>query len=279
MTPKDRERAYEKRRYEEWQARLATKQARGRKARQTSIIVGSALLVVFVIGGGFLLLNRGDDSTDPATAATASDLATPSAAASPDKDNPCPAPTVKPPAKPKQFDAAPPPADAKDQTWTFAIDTSCGKVTLELDGKKAPQAVSAMLLLGRSGYFDGSPCHRLVTQGIYVLQCGDPTGTGTGGPGFTYGPVENAPADFVYPAGTVAMARSAEQDSNGSQFFIVYKDSTIGSKESGAYTVLGKVTKGLDVVNKVAEGGVTGGAGDGAPARPISITKTNVAAG
>jgi peptidyl-prolyl cis-trans isomerase B (cyclophilin B) len=279
VTPKDRERAYEKRRYEEWQARLAVKRARAQRARRTAIIVGSALLTVFVIGGGFLLLNDDDTSSETATpAASASTAATPSATA--DAKNPCPAPTVKPPAKPKQFSAVPPASQAGAKNWTFTINTTCGKVTVELDGKKAPQAVSAMLMLAKSGYFDGSPCHRLVTSGIYVLQCGDPTGTGSGGPGFSYGPVENAPKGDLYKAGTVAMARQGgDGKSMGSQFFLVYKDSTIPKDAAGGYTVLGDVTKGLDVVKKVADGGVSGGASDGAPARAISIASTSVAAG
>jgi len=286
VTPKDRERAYEKRRYEEWQERLAVKRARAQRARRNAIIVGSALLTVFVIGGGFLLLNNNDDSTDTATpAASASSAATPSATASAatDAKNPCPAPTVKPPAKPKQFSKAPPASDAGGKNWTFTMNTTCGKVTVELDGKKAPQAVSAMLLLAKSGYFDGSPCHRLVTSGIYVLQCGDPTGTGTGGPGFSYGPVENAPKGDLYPAGTVAMARQGGNGkSMGSQFFLVYKDSTIPADAAGGYTVLGKITKGMDVVNKVAAGGAAAAdatSGNTAPLRPVSIVTTSVSAG
>jgi peptidyl-prolyl cis-trans isomerase B (cyclophilin B) len=188
--------------------------------------------------------------------------------------------TVKPPAKPKQFSAVPPASDAGGKNWKLNIKTTCGAVTIELDGKKAPQAVSAMLKLAKSGYFDNSPCHRLVTSGIYVLQCGDPTGTGSGGPGFHYGPVENAPKSNVYPAGTVAMARQpGNGTSMGSQFFLVYKESTIPSDSAGGYTVLGDITKGLDVVNKVAAGGVTGGASDGHPVRAVSITSTSVSAG
>jgi peptidyl-prolyl cis-trans isomerase B (cyclophilin B) len=284
VTPKDRERAYEKRRYEEWQARLAVKQARAQRARRTAKIVGSALLTVFVIGGGFLLLNQDDDSDTTATPAASATTAaaTPSAAASADKDNPCPAPDVKPPAKPKQFKSAPPASEAEGKTWDLTVNTTCGKITIALDGKKAPQAVSATLMLAKAGYFDGTVCHRLVTAGIYVLQCGDPTGTGTGGPGFSYGPVENAPAKDLYKAGTVAMARQGDNGkSMGSQFFLVYKDSTIPSDSAGGYTVLGEMTKGLDVVKKVADGGAAAadGTGNSAPLRPISIVTTSVAAG
>jgi len=105
-----------------------------------------------------------------------------------------------------------------------------------------------------------------------VLQCGDPTGTGTGDPGYSYGPVENAPADDVYPAGTIAMARrGGDGESMGSQFFIVYADSTIPSDAAGGYTVLGTVSSGLDAVQAVADAGVEGGAGDGSPASPVII--------
>jgi peptidyl-prolyl cis-trans isomerase B (cyclophilin B) len=139
-----------------------------------------------------------------------------------------------------------------------------------------------MLMLAKSGFFDGTKCHRLVTSGIYVLQCGDPTGTGTGGPGFEYGPVENAPKGDLYPAGTVAMARqSGKGNSMGSQFFLVYRDSTIPSDAAGGYTVLGKMTKGLDVVKKVAAGGAAPADANQntAPLRAVSIASTAVSAG
>ena len=103
-----------------------------------------------------------------------------------------------------------------------------------------------------------------------MLQCGDPTGTGTGGPGYSYGPVENAPKDDVYPAGTVAMARQGGNgNSMGSQFFLVYKDSTIPSDAAGGYTVFGKITGGLTRLEKVAAGGGSARQPDGAtrPAR------------
>jgi peptidyl-prolyl cis-trans isomerase B (cyclophilin B) len=287
VTPKGRERAYEKRRYEEWQARLAAKQARNRRIRRIALITAAAVATVAVIGGGFLLLTRGNDSDStaspaatPSPAATSSATPSASAGAATPAAGGCPAVTVKPPAKPKQFSAVPPASDAGGKNWKLSLNTTCGAVTVELDGKKAPQAVSAMLKLARSGYFDNTPCHRLTTAGIYVLQCGDPTGTGSGGPGFQYGPVENAPKDNVYKAATVAMARQGDNGkSMGSQFFLVYKNSTIPSDSAGGYTVLGDITKGLDVVNKVAAGGVTGGSGDGAPARAVSITSTSVSAG
>ena len=94
---------------------------------------------------------------------------------------------------------------------------------MELYGDKAPQTVSSFIFLSKDGFYDDTSCHRLTTSGIYVLQCGDPTGTGSGGPGYQYG-IENAPKDGKYPAGTLAMARGEDPNTNGSQFFMVYKD-------------------------------------------------------
>ncbi|MFN0281692.1 MAG: peptidylprolyl isomerase [Kineosporiaceae bacterium] len=162
----------------------------------------------------------------------------------------------------------------------MTVDTTCGPLLVSLDGAKAPKAVASLVFLAKKGYFDDTPCHRLTTSGIYVLQCGDPTGTGQGKPGYSFGPVENAPKGDLYPAGTIAMARQRDNGSSmGSQFFLVYKDSTIPSDAAGGYTIMGKVTGGLDVLEKVAAGGVADGAGDGAPARAVSITGTTVAEG
>src|SRR5690606_32223453 len=114
--------------------------------------------------------------------------------------------------------------------WTATFSTSVGEVVVELDGAAAPQAVASFIALAEEGFFDSTECHRLTTSGIFVLQCGDPLGTGTGGPSYRYGPIENAPEDDVYPAGTLAMARVGNDgESMGSQFFVVYQDSTIPS--------------------------------------------------
>jgi peptidyl-prolyl cis-trans isomerase B (cyclophilin B) len=281
-----RKREYERRRYEAWQRKLSDRQARRRRTQRNGLAVGAALAVVAVIFGVIYLLNGSGSSSTPTAAASAS----PGASASPDAsasasesaaadpNNPCPAPTVKPPAKPLSFKAAPDPATAQAKTWKVTLTTSCGPIVLSLDGAKAPKAVASTLLLARSKFYDGTPCHRLTTTGIFVLQCGDPTGTGTGGPGYEYGPVENAPASNVYPVGTLAMARQGSNgNSNGSQFFIVYKESTIPSDSAGGYTVMGTVVSGMDIVQKIADGGL---AADGtAPKRPISILSSSVAPG
>jgi peptidyl-prolyl cis-trans isomerase B (cyclophilin B) len=271
VSPSRREREYARRRYEKWAAKQQERVAARRRAQRNAIAIGLSVIVVLGIAIGAALLRRTSSTT---TAASPSASATPSASAgASNAANPCPAPSVKAPATPGSWKAAPPKTLAADKSWKLTLKTTCGDVVAKLDGSKAPQAVSSAIFLSRNGFWNGSPCHRLTTQGIYVLQCGDPTGTGTGGPGYTFGPVENAPKNGVYPAGTIAMARAQSTDSNGSQFFIVYKNSSLPAP---GYTILGKITSGLDVVQKVAAGGAEGGS-DGKPQRPVSIVSTSVA--
>ena len=128
--------------------------------------------------------------------------------------------------------------------------------------------------LAKANYFADSPCHRVTTSGIFVLQCGDPLGGTGSGPGYSYG-IENAPKDGTYPKGTLAMARTSDPNSNADQFFLVYKDTKLPT-EGGGYSIFGTVTGGMDIVEKIAAAGVSGGATDGAPAAPISILKVAV---
>jgi peptidyl-prolyl cis-trans isomerase B (cyclophilin B) len=154
----------------------------------------------------------------------------------------------------------------------FTLTTNCGPITFKAFGKKAPSTVIAMTFLAKSGYFDHSLCHRVTTSSIYVLQCGDPTASGSGGPPFSYRD-ENLPADAPnnYPAGTIAMANSGP-NTNGSQFFIVYKDTYLPP----SYTIWGWVTQGLDVVKQIANAGVVGGGTDGTPKQTIAIESVSV---
>ena len=177
------------------------------------------------------------------------------------------------PEQPKQFDQVPPKSLAENATWTATVHTNCGDIVMELDGKKAPQTVASFISLAREGYWDDSPCHRLVTSGIFVLQCGDPTGTGQGGPGYGYG-VENAPKNFKYPRGTLAMARTQDPESNGGQFFIVYDDTEL--PDPNGYSIFGQVTEGMDIVDRIADKGIGGTIGPEAPKQPISILGIHV---
>jgi peptidyl-prolyl cis-trans isomerase B (cyclophilin B) len=158
-------------------------------------------------------------------------------------------------------------AQAENRQWTGAMSLAGVPLGFTLDGAAAPQAVASTVSLIKAGFYTGITCHRLTTEGIYVLQCGDPQGTGAGGPGYSYGPVENAPANNVYPAGTIAMARqSGNGSSMGSQFFIVYKDSTIPSDSAGGYTVVGNITTGLpQLITDVTSHGTSSNTGDGPP--------------
>lgn len=165
---------------------------------------------------------------------------------------------------------------------TMTITTNCGVITIALD-PAAPQTVTNLATLARSKYFDGSFCHRLTTEGIYVLQCGDPSAQGNGSPGSWKGyKDENLPTKKIltYPAGTVAMANSGP-NTNGSQFFLVYKDTTLPP----SYTIWGKIKTGLPLLLRIEKVGAyqvdqsTGNAyyaGDGIPVQPIEIKSVTV---
>lgn len=164
---------------------------------------------------------------------------------------------------------------ASGRTFIATIQTNCGPMTAELFGRKAPQTVASFIALSKS-FYPQTPCTRLTTSGIYVLQCGDPTGRGDGGPGYEYG-LENPPKDGNYPAGTLAMARTTDPNSNGSQFFIVYQDSQI-DPSTGGYSIFGRVTSGLATVQALAKKGTdsSNAPGDGHPTQPIGILKITI---
>ena len=244
--------------------------AGSRTTRVTAIVAVAAMLVLFVGATLVQVLGSGNREASP-DASPDSDAET-SAAQTP-AAGACDAPPA-PPAAPKAFDEVPDRSLAQDATWQATVTTNCGDIVVELYGDKAPQTVSSFLFLAEKGYWDDSPCHRLVPQGIFVLQCGDPTGTGTGGPGYGFG-IENAPADGSYPRGTLAMARTQDPDSNGSQFFVVFEDTALPT-EGGGYSIFGTVVSGMDIIDLVAAAGVGGAVGPEAPAQPISILDVSV---
>ena len=155
---------------------------------------------------------------------------------------------------------------------TISFTTNQGEIVVETTPALAPLTVNAIAALAQKNYFDNTICHRLTTEGIFVLQCGDPTGTGTGGPGFNI-PDENLPeaVENNYPAGTVAMA-NAGPGTSGSQFFLVYQDTTLGPD----YTIWGSITSGLDILQTIASAGVVDGGADGAPLTGVTIESTKV---
>jgi peptidyl-prolyl cis-trans isomerase B (cyclophilin B) len=157
---------------------------------------------------------------------------------------------------------------------TITFKTNCGEIQIAADGVNAPLTVISMSYLANKGYFDNSPCHRVTNSGIFVLQCGDPTASGSGGPAWQV-PDENLPTGTgnIYPAGSVAMANSGA-NTNGSQFFIVYDDN---SRLGPNYTLWGRVIKGLDIVKAVAALGSDNSnrAGGGVPNQAITIERAS----
>ena len=249
MAPKqnDREARQARERLRAYQARQTVHEHKVKRRKRDNWVAAIAAVVIVALAVGTQLLYF---SAGPG-AAKASSSASPSSSAA----------------------AVPPKTLAEDRTWTGTMTINGIPLGVSLDGAAAPQAVSSTVSLVQKKFYDGLTCHRLTNGGFFVLQCGDPQGDGSGGPGYSYGPIENAPADNVYKAGTIAMARQSNNaDSQGSQFFIVYDDTTIPSDQAGGYTVIGQVRSGLDELkSKVTDKGVEGGSTDGKPAVTTTI--------
>ncbi|MFB7916986.1 peptidylprolyl isomerase [Streptomyces sp. NPDC056061] len=233
-----------------------------RRSKRLTIAISAAVAVVAVAGVGTYLALDGDDKKDKGDAAAS---ASPSESPSPGESSE-PEPAMK-------IDKA-----AK---YTMSLKTGAGDIAFAMDAAKTPHTTNSFKALSDKGFFDGTKCHRLTTQGIFVLQCGDPEGNGSGGPGYTI-PDENltglgkAAADgtVTYPAGTVAMANTGQPHTGGSQFFLVYKD----SKLPPTYTPFGTMDgASLKAVEKIGAAGVAGGAADGAPKTAVDISKATVA--
>ncbi|MFJ4842762.1 peptidylprolyl isomerase [Streptomyces sp. NPDC088746] len=232
-----------------------------RRTRRLTVIIASSVAVVAVIGVGAYVSLDGDDSKASADAAASeSPSASPSAS-----ESSAPEPAMK--------------IDKKAK-YSMSLKTSQGDIGIAMDAAKTPHTTNSFKALADKGYFDDTKCHRLTTEGIFVLQCGDPKGDGTGGPGYTI-PDENLTAlgkaddkgSVTYPAGTVAMANTGQPGTGGSQFFLVYKDTELPP----SYTPFGTMDDaGLKAVKKVAQAGVAGGAGDGAPKKTVTIEKATV---
>lgn len=241
-----------------FEAKQTEREAKGvqrRKDNRLAIII-AVVAVVLALGSSF-----GRQAFDQANAPTAT-----------------PTSTASPTATANNASTVPDRSAAENRTWDGQMLINTTGLKFTLDGKKAPQAVANFVTLVNKGFYRAISCHRLTTEGIYVLQCGDPKGDGTGGPGYSWGPIENAPADNVYKKGVLAMARvGGNANSMGSQFFIVYKDSTIPSDSAGGYTVFGEVSDGMDnLIKNVVDKGVAGGGTDGAPTNTTAITFISV---
>jgi peptidyl-prolyl cis-trans isomerase B (cyclophilin B) len=267
------------------------------KRRRIMVIAGGSIAAVAVIAAVVIAIVNTKHEHKNNTAAPTS---TPSASSAPETTTPSgppppvpPLPAFKPSANlgancqyPASSDAAAkqvkPPRTGKVPTdpaqVSASMATSQGNIGLMLANNESPCTVNSFASLIGQKYFDGTKCHRLTTSDtLGVLQCGDPKGDGTGGPGYQFAneyPTDQYPPNdpklqqpVLYPRGTLAMA-NAGPGTNGSQFFMVYKDSQLPPQ----YTVFGTIQPdGLAVLDKVAKAGVAGGGEDGAPASEVTI--------
>lgn len=261
MTSKDkrrRELAQQKQQRQQ-QRRSDSERRRRRRAQILVLLLVGALVVAMAVGLITSLVSDSDGaSSEPETSAPPTDDAV--AAGQCDYPDNVPDPSVV-------TDVGRPPSDPGDLGGLTAVMTLNDQaVTLALDGSAAPCTANSWEFLAAADYFDDTTCHRLTTiEGLGVLQCGDPSGTGFGGPGYRFAQ-ENLDG-ATYPAGTVAMANTGQPVTTGSQFFLVYADSDLPP----SFTVVGQVTDGLEVVQDIAAAGTVDGGTDGAPATAADV--------
>jgi peptidyl-prolyl cis-trans isomerase B (cyclophilin B) len=249
-----------RRRIQQMEAKRELRRDQEKRRKRDNLLAGGAGAAAVIVAVVLQLTVFSGNPTEEEIPAAEARLKSPSASPS--------APATNAPNIPK-------PEAAAGKVFTGELKLNRGAVGVQLDGTKAPQAAAVFKSLADSGYYQGVSCHRLTTADNFgVLQCGSKTGDGQGDPGYTWGPLENTPADNKYPAGTIAVARTGGNAyGNGTQFFVVYKDTVIPADAAGGYTVVGKVTSGLDVVTKIAAAGLKSGgnATDGAPVEPVTI--------
>ncbi|UQX10018.1 peptidylprolyl isomerase [Candidatus Mycobacterium methanotrophicum] len=291
--PTNEERRATARRKLERQLQRRAQQARRR--RMLAIVGGSVAAVVVLAAAVFTVVKTNREHQNKQASASPG-TTTSAAAASPSGIPPLPpfkpaanlgancqyAPSAEPASKPVK-----PPRQGKVPTdpaqVSVSMVTNQGNIGLLLANNESPCTVNNFVSLAEQKFFDNTQCHRLTAAPTSaVLQCGDPTGDGTGGPGYQFAneyPTDQyKPGDpaahepVIYPRGTLAMA-NAGPNTNGSQFFMVYKDTQLPPE----YTVFGKIQQdGLATLDKIAKGGVAGGGQDGQPAVPVTITSVRL---
>ena len=293
MPTNEQRRATAKRKLE----RQLERRANRARMRRIVVIAGGSIVVVAVIVAVVIAIVNTKHENKSNTAATTSTTAASSAPESTTPPGPTPAvpplPAFKPSANlgancqyPASSDAAAkpvkPPRTGKVPTdpaqVSASMATTQGNIGLMLANNESPCTVNSFASLIGQKFFDNTKCHRLTTSDtLGVLQCGDPKGDGTGGPGYQFAneyPTDQYPPNdpkaqqpVLYPRGTMAMA-NAGPGTNGSQFFLVYKDSQLPPQ----YTVFGTIqADGLATLDKIAKAGVAGGGEDGAPASEVTI--------
>jgi peptidyl-prolyl cis-trans isomerase B (cyclophilin B) len=284
----ERQRRQARERYRRQQEQRA---ARRRRNRQRALTVASGIAVAALIASLLLVFLPGGKHASAGKSPGKSPSATPTASTVAEPAHHCTYTKVSGSTPSSVKVSLPPATPDYTASYTATLDTNLGKITFHLLNSKATCTVNSFVHLAEDGYFDNTQCHRLVTSGIYVLQCGDPYSTastkltcntnskiGTGTPGYEFAS-ENL-TDAKYPAGTVAMANEGSPDTNGSQFFIVYKNSTSGLGAS--YTPFATVSSGLGIVQNVAKAGYScqytesGVSEGGAPKEKVIIDSVTI---
>lgn len=278
-------------------ARLARRRQAEKRRRERNRQIGTiAVALAVAVVGGFLAFNAftgdepaatggsGTSGSSGPTGSTGSDAEPGSTIGTvPPEPGPkkvaCDGETPKGALKPKpQFNE--PAQVLKDgRTYTATLQTSCGDIVIELLAGQAPETVNSFVFLAEQGFFDATRIHRLDTS-IDVIQGGDPTGTGTGGPGYTIHDELNGKES--YGPGVIAMANSGTGDSGGSQFFIITGDKGHGLDSSQAYTIFGNVIEGLDVAQMIQGLDIqdpAGGIEGQQPAQAVYIEKVTISTG
>jgi peptidyl-prolyl cis-trans isomerase B (cyclophilin B) len=241
--------------YQAKQLLVGKRLAKGKSDNRIALIAGAAALAI-AFAGQLVYFNFGPGVAEPTLEATTEPT-----------ESEAPANSAE----------VPSPGLAEARAWEGSLNLNDEVIGIELDGVNAPQAAANFIALTQAGFYEGVTCHRLTTAGIFVLQCGDPEGTGQGGPGYNFGPIENDPMDDMYLEGTLAMARVGQDGTSmGSQFFIVYGDSQILSDSAGGYSVFGKLTAGLDAVKAIAALGTSDGSSDASPLEPVIMSQISV---
>jgi peptidyl-prolyl cis-trans isomerase B (cyclophilin B) len=254
------------------------------RRRRTQAWIGGGIGAVLVIGAViWVVVATSGSGKKPAATASASPSAaeaSPAACKWVNRAQPDPAQPAQPlPPEIKNVGMPPTSGEPRQGSQTMTITTNLGVITVAVDTEHAPCTAASMTYLAGKKFYDNTPCHRMTTKQLYVLQCGDPSGTGSGGPSYQFAE-ENLPAGKrpAYAEGVLAMAKAQNPGTTSSQFFIVYKDTELQAD----YTVLGRVTAGLDIVKKVADAGVTpadpSNPDDGKPKTAISIKTLTMSA-
>ena len=289
MPTNEQRRATAKRKLER---QLERREAQARRRRLYTIIASAVAVVAVIAGVAAFFFTRshsdngmasaapstpGGSSAEPTAPAPAANGQLPAFKAPADLGKNCQYPAAQAASKPNK-----PPRTGEVPTdpaeVSVSMSTDQGNIGIQLDNAKSPCTVNSFASLAQQNYFNDTQCHRLTTSpGLAVLQCGDPTGSGSGGPGYEFAneyPTNQFQPDdpqlqnpVTYPRGTLAMA-NAGPGTNGSQFFLVYKDSQLPP----GYTVFGKIDDtGLATLDKIAAAGVEGGGQDGKPATPVTV--------